>query len=129
MFLDGVKVYDLVAGTIVFTPDVWTGRQAGEDFPSSRWIGGAVTGSISERRATAWVKDAIKAYLDTGRTPEFTLTGIMDDENSDYYQAKGEEVITVSGVVLSGDINLISIDAAGDVLTDVIGFNAKKIVM
>ena len=52
----------------------------------------------------------------------------MDDENSDYYVENGSNVITCVGCVLTGDLNLINLDSGGDVVDDVIAFNAKDIV-
>lgn len=125
VFIDGIEVLDSVKCEIKFTPDVWEGRQLGERTPSSRWLGAKLTGSITRRRSTPWLRDAIKRYMNTKETPEFTIQGIMNDENSDYYDANGAETITCVGCVLTGDLNLINLDSGGDVVDDVIAFNAK----
>ncbi len=125
VFIDGIEVLDSVKAEIKFTPDVWTGRQLGERTPSSRWLGAQITGSITRRRSTPWLRDAIKHYMNTKATPEFTIQGIMNDENSDYYDANGAETITCVGCVLTGDLNLINLDSGGEVVDDVIAFNAK----
>lgn len=128
IFIDGVEVADSVKCEIKFTPDVWTGKQLSEITPSSRWLGGTFTGSITRRRSTKWLKDAIQKYLNDKGTPEFTIQGVMDDENSDYYAINGSNVVTCVGCVLTGDLNLINLDSGGDVVDDVIAFNAKDIV-
>ncbi len=128
IFLDGVEVYDGVKCEIKITPDVWQGRQLGERTQSSRWLGMSITGTITRRRATAWLKDAIDTYLEDGTTPEFTIQGLSDDTNSDYYAENGSLTVTCVGCVLTGDLTLISLDADGDVLDDSISFNAKDIV-
>lgn len=128
IFIDGVECLDSIVCTINFTPDVWTGRQLGEITPSSRWLGVTITGSITRRRSTPWLKEAIKRYLNDKGTPEFTIQGVMDDENSDYYAENGSNVVTCVGCVLTGDLNLINLDSGGQVVDDVIAFNAKDIV-
>lgn len=128
IFIDGVECLDSVKCEIKFTPDVWTGRQLGERTPSSRWLGAAITGSITRRRSTPWLRDAIKRYMNTKATPEFTIQGIMNDEHSDYYAANGSEIVTCVGCVLTGDLNLINLDSDGQVVDDVIAFNAKDLV-
>ena len=128
-YVEGVEVYDAIKMEIKFTPDIWTGRQLGERSPSSRWLGYTSTGSMTRRRATKWLQDAIKKYLDTGLTPEFTIQGIMDDPNSDYQAANGPETVTAVGCVPSGDFLLMALDSeATGVLEDVVNFNIKDIV-
>ena len=129
IFIDGVECADSIKCEIKFTPDVWTGKQLSDYTPSSRWLGGAYTGSITRRRSTPWLREAIQSYADSKATPEFTIQGIMDDENSDYYDENGSETVTCVGCVLTGDLNLINLDSDGEVVDDVIGFNAKDIVV
>lgn len=125
VFIDGVEVLDSVKFNIKVTPDVWEGRQLGEITPSSRWLGVKITGSITRRRSTPFLRDTIKSYMNTKATPEFTIQGIMDDTHSDFYADNGVEVITCVGCVLTGDHNLIDLDSGGDVVEDNIAFNAK----
>ena len=127
VFIDGVECLDHVKAEIKFTPDVWSGRQLGERTPSSRWLGCTITGTITRRRSTPWLREAIKKYQKTKGTPEFTIQGIMNDENSDYYAANGTETVTCVGCVLTGDLNLINLDSEGQVVEDAISFNAKDI--
>lgn len=128
VFIDGIEVLDSIKCNIKFTPDVWKGRQLGEITPSSRWLGAEITGSITRRRSTPWLREAIVNYMNTKATPEFTIQGVMNDEHSDYYTDNGNEVITLVGCVLTGDHNLIDLDSGGDVVDDNIAFNAKGIV-
>ncbi|MCC8110385.1 MAG: phage tail tube protein [Ruminococcus sp.] len=128
IFIDGVEYLDSITCKIKFTPDVWTGRQLGEITQSSRWLGAAISGTITRRRSTTWLREAIKQYMNNKGTPEFTIQGIMDDENSDYYADNGSETITCVGCVLTGDLKLINLDSGGEVVDDAISFNAKDIV-
>ena len=126
--IGGLTVVDSVKCEIIFTPDVWTGRQLGERTPSSRWLGATLTGNITRRRSTPWLQDAVKHYMKTKETPEFTIQGIMDDEHSDYYAENGTQIITVVGCVLTGGLNLIALDSEGQVVDDNIAFNGKDLV-
>lgn len=128
VFIDGVEVMDSVKCEIKFTPEVWTGKQLGDRSDSSRWLGYSITGSITRRRTTSWLKEIILGYISSGRTPELTIQGIMNDKGSEYYNSHGSDTATVVGCVLTGDLYLLSLDAAGQVLDDVIGFNAKGLV-
>lgn len=128
IFVDGIVVADGVKCEITFTPDVWSGRQLGELTPSSRWLGYAITGNITRRRSTPWLKEKIKEYQKTHETPELTIQGIMEDKNSDYYKQYGNDVVTAVGCVLTGGMSLISLDSGGDVLEDSIAFNAKDVL-
>ena len=128
IFIDGVECADGVKCTINFTPTVWSGTQLGERTPSSRWLGYTITGSITRRRSNNWLREKIKEYKVSGATPELTIQGIMDDTNSDYYRDFGTDTVTAVGCVLTGDLPLTALDSAGEIVDDVIGFNAKDIM-
>ncbi|MDD3029762.1 MAG: phage tail tube protein [Alphaproteobacteria bacterium] len=127
VFLDGLKVLDAVKCEVVFTPEVTESRALKEQGLSRRWIGYDITGSITEYRSTPWLRKAIAAYNKTGATPEFTISAVQDDKNSDYYDANGTIPVTLSGVVLTGDISLINLDSEGELLQDEIEFGAAKL--
>lgn len=128
VFIDGVEIVDSVKCEIKFTPDVWSGKQLGERTNSSRWLGYNITGSITSRRSTNWLEEKIKEYRKSGATPELKIQGIMNDKNSDYYAAHGTNTVTCVGCVLTGDLPLTALDSGGEVVDDVIAFNAKDIV-
>lgn len=127
VFIDGVECLDSVSCTIQFTPSVWTGKCLGERSNSSRWMGYDITGTITRRRSTKWLADKIAEYKKTGKTPELTIQGIMNDKNSDYYQLNGNYTVTAVGCVLTGNLPLTALDSNGDVVDDSISFNAKDI--
>ena len=128
-FIDNVEVLDSVKMTVNFTPETWTGRQLGEKTPSTRWIGATITGNMTRRRTTNWLKTKIKEYLASGATPELVIQGIMDDTNSDFYAAHGSDVLTCVGCVMTGDLPLTALDAeSSGVVDDAIAFNIKDII-
>ena len=128
VYLDGTKVLDAVKCEAVFTPEVVESRALKERGLSRRWIGYDITGTITEYRTTPWARQAIAKYLKTGETPEFTLTGIQNDKNSDYFEKNGNIKETLKGVVLTGDLSLLNLDAEGELLQDEIEFGAAKLV-
>lgn len=128
IFIDGVECLDGVNCNIKFTPETWSGKTLGEKSSSTRWLGYSISGTITRRRSTPFLKDIIEKYKEELKTPEFTIQGIMNDTASDYYDEYGSETTTVVGCVLTGDITLLNLDSGGDVLNDTITFNAKGIV-
>jgi len=128
IFIDGIEVMDGVKCEITFTPETWSGRQLGEQTKSTRWLGYAIAGNITRRRSTPWIKDVIKKYKSTKRTPEMTIQGIMDDKTSDYYADFGSDTVTAVGCVLTGDLPLTRLDSGGEIVDDNIAFSAKDIV-
>jgi len=128
LYLDGTAIADAVKCEAVFTPEVAESRALKEKGLSRRWIGYDITGTITEYRTTPWARQAIAKYLKTGETPEFTLTGIQNDKNSDYFEKNGNIKETLKGVVLTGDLSLLNLDAEGELLQDEIEFGAAKLV-
>lgn len=127
IYLDGDLIADTCRFQAVFTPNVWEGKALSEPGTNRRYIGYDITGTLEMWRTTPLIKNKIKEYITTGATPEFTITGINDDVNSDYYDANGTDKITLLGVVLTGDINLMDLDTDGDVIRDSLSFGAKKL--
>lgn len=128
IYIDGVECADGIKCEIKMTPDVWTGRQLGDQTPSSRWLGYAITGTITRRRSTPWLKEKIQEYKDSKVTPEMKIQGIMDDVASDYYADNGSDTVTCVGCVLTGDLPLTTLDSGGQVVEDAVSFNARDIV-
>ena len=128
VYIDGVEVLDMAKCSIVFTPTVWSGKMLGDKGTNRRWLGYDITGTLDEYRTSARFVKIAKNYIDKGITPEFTIQGVRSDKDSDYYELEGSESVTVVGVVLTGDISLISVDVDGDVVKDSIAFGAKKLV-
>mgnify|MGYP000859076448 FL=1 len=129
VYLDGEQVMDLVTCEILFTPEVAESRSIGQKGKSRRWIGYDVTGSINEYRSTPWLKKAVKKYIDTGKTPKFTIVGMQDDPASDYGTTYGKDVTTVEGVVLTSDIPLLQLDSEGEHVQSEIEFGAENVIL
>ena len=128
VFIDGVEAMDSVTCTINIPPDTSSSRQLGDITPSTKYLGATISGSITRRRSTPWLKETMKRYLQTKRTPEFTIQGLMDDPNSDFAVNHGSDLVTCVGCVITGDVPLTRLDGNGDIVDDVVNFVAKNIV-
>lgn len=129
IYWDGETIADSVKCEITITPIVTTSRSLNEVVPSSRWAGiESIKVSVTKYRSTSRVKDMAKKYLETGVTPEVTIQGIQNDENSDYYDAVGKEVVTALGCVPTDAMKLLSVDSSSsDHLQDELTFNCKDL--
>ena len=126
VYIDGVEVMDSVKLSIVYVPNLWSGKILGDKGTNRRWLGRDITGNIDEYRTTARFINMIKKYEETGKTPELTIQAIRTDKDSDYYDLSGSESVTITGVVITGEIPLINLDSDGDVVKDSISFGAKN---
>ena len=129
IFIDGIEAADSVSATGTFTPDTWSGKQLGDYSNSTRWLGYNLTVTVTRHRSNPYIKEVIKKYQNTHKTPEITIQGIMDDTNSDFYAAHGSDVLTCVGCVMTGDLPLTALDAeSSGVVDDAIAFNIKDII-
>ena len=126
VYLDGNKVMEAVKLEAVFTPEIAESRTLKERGVNRRWIGYDMTGTLTEYRTTAWLKDTITKYIRDGITPSFTITGIQNDKNSDYYEKNGNIKVTLKDVTLTGDLTLLNLDAEGELMQDEIEFGARS---
>ena len=128
IYLDGTLIADAAPLTINFQPEVAQHRTLGEKGMNRRWIGRDVTGSMTEWKSTPWLENKIKEYEKTGVTPEFKIQGRREDKSSDYYKKyKKAETVTLTGVVLTGDLPLMALDTAGELVQQTVNFGAKNI--
>lgn len=128
IFIDGVEAADSVSATGTFTPDTWSGKQLGDYSNSTRWLGYNITVALSRHRSNPWIKEVIKKYQETHKTPEITIQGIMDDCDSDFFDKYGNDVCTFVGCVPTGAMPLTALDSNGDIVTDSLTFNARDFI-
>lgn len=127
IYWNGEKVLSAISLKVVVTPTVWSGKVLGDKGTNRRWTGYDITGSINEYKTTSRWVDVVKEYKSTGITPEFTIQGVRIDTDSDYYDTYGSESVTLTGVVITGDISIIQLDVDSDSVKDTINFGAKSI--
>lgn len=128
IFIDGIEAADSVSATGTFTPDTWSGKQLGDYSNSTRWLGYNITVTVTRHRSNPYIKEVIKKYQNTHKTPEITIQGIMDDPDSDFFDKYGNDVCTYIGCVPTGAMPLTALDSNGDVVTDSLTFNARDFI-
>lgn len=129
MYMDGVAIAEGITMQINAHISSWSGKTLNSGKTSTRNTGVTFDGVITERRNTRWARNKIAEIKDKGKTPEFTVQGVLADTGSDYYAKYGSETVTAKGCVLTGDIALINFDAnSDDVLTDTLNFNIYDVV-
>ena len=126
-FVNGNRVTSLIKLNAVFTPEITDKRVAGQRGTSAKVIGYAITGTITQFKATRWLRDAIKTYMTTGVFPQMDIQAVMDDADSDFFSTYGEERIQLIGVQLTGDLPVIDIDAEGEEIQEEVTFSAAEI--
>jgi hypothetical protein len=129
VYVNGTEIIDAAKLSIVYTPVVSESRRLSSKGVDRRYIGRDITGTLDEYRSTKWLREVIDSYELEGITPELTIQGIREDKDSDFYSENGEgETVTVTGAVLTGDLNLIDLDTDGELVKDSIAFGAKNMV-
>lgn len=128
VYLDGTEIADSCKFKITFVPDVWEGKSLGKRATSRRWLGYTIKVTIEQWKTTKAYRRKVEEYLKTGATPEFTVQGISNDKNSDYYEENGEEVVTAIGCVMTGEIPLLELDTDGEVVKESIECGAYDVV-
>lgn len=97
-FIDGEEIFDCVKCEIKFTPETYTGKVLGERSPSTRWKGFTITGTITRRRSTPFLKEIVQRYQKDGVEPEFTIQGVMDDKGISRLRYANQK--TLAGLIL-----------------------------
>ncbi|MGN0332172.1 MAG: phage tail tube protein [Lachnospiraceae bacterium] len=125
---DGEVMLDTCKIDITYKVEVSETKSLGEMGTNRKWIGRDVEVVVEEYRANDNAKKMIEDFESTGKTPEYTIQGIRDDHDSDYYDKyQKDEVVTVTGCVPKGDISALNLDMDGDVVKDTITYGGKKI--
>jgi len=129
VFIDNIEVADCCKFKVTFTPDVWEGKSLGKKATSRRWLGYKAKAVLEEWKTNRRFTEIVKQYIADGKTPEMTMTGISNDENSDYWDVNGEEdTVTCAGCVPTGDIDLLDLDTEGDVVKQSVEFGVYEVM-
>jgi hypothetical protein len=128
IFVDGTEVIDAAKLTVNYTPVVSETRRLRSKGVDRRYVGRDITGTLDEYRSTKWLREVIDSYELNGITPELTIQALREDEDSDFYKRDLEgETVTLTGVVLTGNLSLMDLDTDGDLVKDSIAFGAKDL--
>lgn len=125
---EGETLLDSCKMSITYKLEVSETKSLGEMGTNRKWIGRDIEVTIEEYRSTRRTANIINDFENSGKTPEFSVQGIMDDKDSDYYDMYQEgETVTVTGCVPKGDLKVLELDMDGDVMKESITLGGKKI--
>lgn len=129
LYINGEQVLDARKVLIKVSINNTESKRLGDRTTSSRTVGYDVSVEISQYKSNKFAIDIIKKYLDTGLTPKFKVQAMNNDKGSDFFRKYGNDTITVTGCVPTGDLNLIDLDASTtDYVEETITFKGSAIV-
>lgn len=129
LYIDGEQVLDARKVLIKVSINNTESKRLGDRTTSSRTVGYDISVEISQYKSNKFAIDIIKKYLDTGLTPKFKVQAMNNDKGSDFFRKYGNDTITVTGCVPTGDLNLIDLDASTtDYVEETITFKGSAIV-
>ena len=112
LYINGEQVLDARKVLIKVSINNTESKRLGDRTTSSRTVGYDISVEISQYKSNKFAIDIIKKYLDTGLTPKFQVQALNNDKGSDFFRKYGNDTITVTGCVPTGDLNLIDLDAS-----------------
>ncbi len=129
LYINGEQVFDARKVLIKVSINNTESKRLGDRTTSSRTVGYDISVEISQYKSNKFAIDIIKKYLDTGLTPKFKVQAMNNDKGSDFFRKYGNDTITVTGCVPTGDLNLIDLDASTtDYVEETITFKGSAIV-
>ena len=129
LYIDGEQFLNARKVLIKVSINNTESKRLGDRTTSSRTTGYDISVEISQYKSNKFAIDIIKKYLDTGLTPKFKVQAMNNDKGSDFFRKYGNDTITVTGCVPTGDLNLIDLDASTtDYVEETITFKGSAIV-
>lgn len=129
LYINGEQVLDARKVLIKVSINNTESKRLGDRTTSSRTVGYDISVEISQYKSNKFAIDIIKKYLDTGLTPKFKVQAMNNDKGSDFFRKYGNDTITVTGCVPTGDLNLLDLDASTtDYVEETITFKGSAIV-
>lgn len=129
LYINGEQVIDARKVLIKVSINNTESKRLGDRTTSSRTVGYDISVEISQYKSNKFAVDIIKKYLDVGLTPKFKVQAMNNDKGSDFFSKYGNDTITVTGCVPTGDLNLMDLDASTtDYVEETITFKGSAIV-
>lgn len=126
-FRGSEEVLSMISLEAVVALETTSKRVIGQRGMTHKVIGYDVTGTITQFKSTAWIRDSIKTYVNTGVFPTFDMQAVMDDPDSDYFENNGSDRVQFIGVQLTGDLPVVSLDSDGEEIEEEVTFSAAEI--
>ena len=129
LYIDGEQFLNARKVLIKVSINNTESKRLGDRTTSSRTVGYDISVEISQYKSNKFAVDIVKKYLDVGLTPKFKVQAMNNDKGSDFFSKYGNDTITVTGCVPTGDLNLIDLDASTtDYVEETITFKGSAIV-
>lgn len=129
LYIDGEQFLNARKVLIKVSINNTESKRLGDRTTSSRTTGYDISVEISQYKSNKFAVDIVKKYLDVGLTPKFKVQAMNNDKGSDFFSKYGNDTITVTGCVPTGDLNLIDLDASTtDYVEETITFKGSAIV-
>ena len=128
LFLDGEHCLSAKGINIKATLNNSTSKCLGDKSPSHRNVSYDLASTVTRYKVEPFGKKVILNYIEKGITPEFTIQAMNNDAGSDFFKQFGDDTVTVTGAVLSGDLSLIDLDASStDYVEETLNFVGGKL--
>lgn len=128
LFIDGEEFAQAKKVLIKATITNAKSKPLGCKSQKSRTTGYDISVEIGMYKTNKFGNDIIKKYIDKGLTPELTVQALNNDKGSDFFKQFGNDVVTVTGCVPTGDITLLDLDASStDYVEDTITFDGGQL--
>lgn len=129
LYIDGEQFLNARKVLIKVSINNTESKRLGDRTTSSRTTGYDISVEISQYKSNKFAVDIVKKYLDVGLTPKFKVQAMNNDKGSDFFSKYGNDTITVTGCVPTGDLNLVDLDASTtDYVEETITFKGSAIV-
>lgn len=128
LFIDGEEFAQAKKVTIKVTLSNAKSKVLGDKTSKTRTVGYDIKVEIGMYKTNRFGLKILKDYVDKGLTPSFTIQALNNDKGSDFFKQFGNDTVTVTDCVPTGDLTLLDLDASStDYVEDTISFEGHQI--
>lgn len=129
VFIDGEEIIQAKKINVKVSLNNSTSKPLGVKTEKTRTTGYKITVEVGMYKTNKFGSMIVKKYLDKGLTPEFTIQALNNDKGSDFFKKYGNDVVTITGCVPTGDITMMDLDASStDYVEETITFSGYRFV-
>lgn len=127
LFIDGEEFAQAKKVLVKVSLNSSTSKPLGVRTEKTRTTGYKITVEVGMYKTNKFGSSIVKKYLDKGLTPEFTIQALNNDKGSDFFNKYGNDVVTITGCVPTGDITMLDLDSSStDYVEETITFNGYQ---
>ncbi len=129
LFINGEKFAQAKKVLIKVSLNNSTSKPLGVKTEKTRTTGYKISVEVGMYKTNKFGVSIVKNYLDKGLTPEFTIQALNNDKGSDFFKQFGNDVVTITGCVPTGDLTLLDLDSSStDYVEETINFSGYQFV-